>query len=72
MHVQADLLNSIGDVCSAERQVLEGTHQAPIGRWISNGSATRAELGLCIDRSGARVTLAHTCTLEDVKDVLSL
>jgi hypothetical protein len=72
MHVQADLLNNIGDVWSGERQVLEGIHQAPIGGWISNGSATSAELGLCVDGSGARFALPHTCTLEDIKDVLSL
>jgi hypothetical protein len=36
MHVEADLLDGIGDVGAGEHQVLEGPSEAPELSWISN------------------------------------
>jgi hypothetical protein len=36
MHVEANLLDDIGDVGAGERQVLEGPSEAPEVSWISN------------------------------------
>jgi hypothetical protein len=39
MHIEADLLDDIGDVGVGERQVLEGPGEAPELSRISNGRA---------------------------------
>jgi hypothetical protein len=72
MHVQADLMNGIGDVRAGERQILESTHQAPISGWISDGGTSSTKLGLCVNQSGACIALSHSCTVEDIEDVLPL
>jgi hypothetical protein len=36
MHVEADLLDDVGDARASERQVLEGPGEVPEVSWISN------------------------------------
>jgi hypothetical protein len=48
MHVEEDLLDSVGDVFVGELQVLEGPGEAPDVSWISNRRpGLSGDLGLC-------------------------
>jgi hypothetical protein len=49
MHVEADLLDSVGEVGAGERQVLEGPDEAPEVSQISNKrSGLDGDLSLCV------------------------
>jgi hypothetical protein len=49
MHVEADLLDDVGDVGAGERQVLEGPDEAPEVSRISNRRpGLDGDLGLCV------------------------
>jgi hypothetical protein len=51
MHVEAHLLNGIGEVGVCECQVLEGSGEAPEVSWISNRRPRLDEdLGMCFQR----------------------
>jgi hypothetical protein len=51
MYVEADLLDSVGDVGTGERQVLEGPSKAPEVSWISNRRpGLHGDLGLHVHR----------------------
>jgi hypothetical protein len=51
MHVEADLLDDVGDVGVGERQVLEGPGEAPKVSWISNRRlGLSGDLDLCVHR----------------------
>jgi hypothetical protein len=54
VHMQAHLLNGVGDVGPGEGQVLEGTSQAPVGRRVGDrGPVILKELHLIVERQGA-------------------
>jgi hypothetical protein len=51
MHVEADLLDGVGEVVAGERQVLEGSSEAPKVSQISNRRlGLSGDLGLCVHR----------------------
>jgi hypothetical protein len=51
MHVEADLLDNVGDVGAGEHQVLEGPSEASEVSRISNRSSELGrDLGLCVHR----------------------
>jgi hypothetical protein len=51
MHVEADLLDGVGDVGAGELQVLEGPGESPELSRISNGRHKLSrDLGLCVHK----------------------
>jgi hypothetical protein len=49
MHVEADLLDSVGDVGAAGRRVLEGPSKAPELSWINNSwLGLNGDIGMCV------------------------
>ena len=72
MHVEADLLDCVGNIWSAEGQILKGASKAPEICSILNRNTICTELRIAIDRSGTRLALSHAGTGKNVKHVLSL
>jgi hypothetical protein len=71
--VQADLLHDISDVRPCERQVLEGSSNAPELRGVHNRrSRVVSQLRLEVDGSHTRLAVYHDCPLNDVKRVGAL
>src|SRR6185312_13482863 len=73
MHMETELLNSVGEVRPGEGEVLQGTGQTPVGSRISHRSTqiTR-QLRLSVDRSGAGLAISHPSPLQNVECVLPL
>jgi hypothetical protein len=70
LHVQADLLHDISDVGLCERQVLEGSGNAPELRGVCNRRPrVISQLRLKVDLSRTRIAVCHDCLLDDVKRV---
>jgi hypothetical protein len=62
VHVQADLLHGIRDVGPCERQVLEGSGNAPELRGIRNRRPqVVSQLRLKVDWSRTRIAIRHDC-----------
>jgi hypothetical protein len=73
MHVEAHLLDRIGDVRLGECEVLESHDQAAIGSWVANGCPhIGGDLGLSVNGRGAGLVAAHASTFKDVLSILSL
>jgi hypothetical protein len=73
VHMQAHLLDGVGDVRPGEGEVLERTGQAPVGRRISDwGPIVLGELRLSVDRRGAGLAVGHASPLQYVDGVLAL
>jgi len=73
MHVKADLLDNIRNVGSSKCQVLECTCKAAVGSGISNRkTGICRNFGTGVDRSGARLAVAHPMASKNVQDVLTL
>jgi hypothetical protein len=73
MHVKADLLDSIRNVGSSKCQVLECTCKAAVGSGISNRRTSICRnFGTGVNRSGARLAVAHPMASKNVQDVLTL
>jgi hypothetical protein len=73
MHVEADLLDGIGDVGAGERQVLEGPSEAPEVSRISNmRSGLGGDLGLCVHRHRNRLAVHHVNSLKNIESKLTL
>jgi hypothetical protein len=74
VHVQAHLLNGIGDVGPREGQVLERAYQAPVGRRVGDQRPViLRELCLSVDRRGVLGLVAeHASPLQDVDGVMAL
>jgi hypothetical protein len=71
--MQTDLLHNIGDVGPCEGQVLESPCNAPKqGSVLNRRPGVCSELRLEVDRSRARLTVSHGCTLDDVQRVGAL
>jgi hypothetical protein len=73
MHVEADLLDTVGDVGAGERQVLEVLGEAPEVSRISN---RRLGLGgdpsLRVHRRQNRLTPHHASSLKNIESKLTL
>jgi hypothetical protein len=73
MHVEADLLDGVGDVRVGECQVLEGPSKAPELSWISNRRPRLSgDLGMCVHGRRNRLAVHHVSTLKDIKSKLAL
>lgn len=72
MHVQADLLNGIGNVRAGERQILESTSNAAVGRRVNDMGTSSSKLGRSVHGHQGRVARAHASTLENLESVPSL
>jgi hypothetical protein len=73
VYVQSDLLHGISDVRPCERQVLEGSDNAPELRGVRNRRRrVLSQLRLEVDWSRTRLAIRHNCPLEDVKRVGAL
>jgi hypothetical protein len=73
MHVEADLLDGIGDVGAGERQVLEGPSEAPEVSRISNmRSALGGDLDLCVHQHRNRLAVHHVNSLKNIESKLTL
>jgi hypothetical protein len=71
--VQADLLHGISDVRPCERQVLEGSGNAPELRGVCNRRPrVVSQLRLEVEWSHTRIAVRHDCPLDDVKRVGAL
>jgi hypothetical protein len=71
--MKANLLNCIGNIRSGESQILKGTSQTPVlSSILDNRSTVSGELGLEINRCGARFATRHACTINDIKNICAL
>jgi hypothetical protein len=73
VHVEVDLLDGVGDVSEAERQVLEGPSKAPELSLICN-RRTRlgGDLVMRVHRCRNRLAVHHASSLNNVESKLSL
>ena len=71
MHVDAHLLDGVGDVILGEDEVLQCPDNDVAGR-ISDRGASGGDLALCVHRGRAELALVHASALEEVDDVLPL
>jgi hypothetical protein len=73
MHVEADLLDDVGDVGAGECQVLEGPGKAPEVSRISNRRpGLGGDLGLRVHRRRNRFAVHHASSLKDIVSKLTL
>jgi hypothetical protein len=73
MHMEVDLLDSVGDVGTGERPVLEGPGEAPELSWINNRRPeSGGDLGLHVHRHRDWLAVHHVTVLKDVKSKLAL
>jgi hypothetical protein len=73
VHMEAHLLDSIGDVRMGEDEVLQGPSKTTIASWISHRRAVvGGDLALSVHRSRAGLTTSHASMLKDVDGVLGL
>jgi hypothetical protein len=73
MHVEANLLDSVGNVGASKSQVLEGAGETPVGSGISHqGASIGGYLGASINRGGAGVVAGHAMSIKDVQSILPL
>jgi len=67
MHVETDLLNSIGNIWASKGKILESTSEASKINPIDKGSTfSSRQLGICINRSGTRFAISHTSALQNL------
>jgi hypothetical protein len=73
VHVEAHLLDRVGNVGPGEGEVLESPTQAVVGSRVADGAPhIGGDLGLSVDRRGAGLAVAHASTLKDVSSKLAL
>jgi hypothetical protein len=73
MHVEADLLDGVGDVGAGERQVLEGPDEAPEVSRISNRRpGFGGDLGLRVHWRRNRLAVHHASSLKNIESKLTL
>jgi hypothetical protein len=73
VHMEAHLLNDVGDVGPGESEVLERAYQAPVRRRVSDrGPIVLRELRMCVDWRGAGLAVGHASSLQNVDGVLAL
>jgi hypothetical protein len=73
MHVEADLLDGVGEVEAGERQVLEGSGKAPEASRISNRRLRlNGDLGLCVHRCQNWFAVYHGSSQKNIESKLTL
>jgi hypothetical protein len=72
MHVEAYLLDGVGDVGPGKDEVLKCPDDAPVADQISDRWAGGGDLALRVHRGRAGLALSHASVLEEVDNVLSL
>jgi hypothetical protein len=73
VHVEAHLLDHIGNVGPGEGEVLESPSQTTVGSQVTDGGPhVGGDLDLSADRRGTGLTVAHASTLKDVPSILEL
>jgi hypothetical protein len=73
MHVEADLLNGVGNVGAGERQVLEGPDEAPEVSQISNMRlGLDRDLGLRVHWHQNQLAVHHASSLKNIESKLTL
>jgi hypothetical protein len=73
VHVEAHLLDRVGNVGPGEGEVLESPSQATVGsRVVDRGSHVGGDLGPSVDQRGAGLAVTHASTLKDVPSILAL
>jgi hypothetical protein len=73
MHVEAHLMDRVGNVKPSEGEVMESPNQATVGSRVKDrASRVGGDLGMSVDRCGAGLVVAHASTLKDVPSILVL
>jgi hypothetical protein len=73
VHVQAHLLDRVGNVGPSEGEVLESPSQLAVGSRVTGGGPdVRGDLGLSVDRCGLGLAVADASMLKDVLSILAL
>jgi hypothetical protein len=73
VHMEAHLLDGVGDDGPRESEVLERACQAPVRRRVGDrGPIVLRELRLSVYKRGAGLPVGHASLLQDVDDVLAL
>src|SRR6185503_20071194 len=73
MHVETDLLYSVGEVRPGEGEVLQSSGQTPVGNRISHQiTQISRQLRLSVDRSGAGLATSHPSPFQNIEGVLPL
>jgi hypothetical protein len=73
VHVEAHLLDRVGNVGPGEGEVLESSSQAVIGSRVADGGLhIGGDIGLSVNRCGAGLAVTHASTLKDVLSILAL
>src|SRR6185312_5999591 len=73
MHMETDLLNSVGEVRPGECEVLQSASQTPVGSRISHQiTQISRQLRLSVDRNGAELAISHPSPLQNIECVLPL
>jgi hypothetical protein len=72
VHMQAHLLDDVGDVGPGEGEVLEHAREAPVGRRVGDrGPVVLRELLLSIDKCGVGLVVGYAILLQDVDGILA-
>jgi hypothetical protein len=73
VHVEAHLLDRVGDVRPSEGEVLESPSEAVVGSRVADGPLhIRGDLGLSVNWRGTGLAVAHASALKVVSSVLAL
>jgi hypothetical protein len=72
VHVEAHLLDGVGDVGPGEDEVLKGPGNTPVAGWIGDRGAGGGEFALRIHRGRAWLAVSHARAFKDVDGALSL
>jgi hypothetical protein len=73
MHVEADLLDDVGDVGAGEHQVLEGLGEAPEVSQISNRRPRLdGDHGMRVHQRRNRLAVHHASSLKNIESKLTL
>jgi hypothetical protein len=73
IHLKADLMHDIGEVRAGERQVLEGSGEAPEVSQLSIRRPRLSEdLGICIHQHQNRLAVHHASSLKNIESKLML
>jgi hypothetical protein len=70
MHVQANLLNCIGNIWPGEGEILESPSKTAVLTGICNRGTISRELGVSVHRSATQLAVTHTSSLQNIQHVL--
>jgi hypothetical protein len=72
-HVEAHLLDRVGDDRPGEGEVLESSDKAAVGSRVADrGTHVTGDHGLSVHQRGTRLTVAHASALNDILSILAL